>query len=69
LATRLYSIRMMEQFISNRKMSDELKEFDEKIVHLYTVSSITTIGIEHVRWSILLALQTISKYGLCQSNL
>ncbi|CAF3368040.1 unnamed protein product [Rotaria sp. Silwood1] len=35
LATRLYSVRMMEQFISNRKIAYELTEFDEKTVNLY----------------------------------
>ncbi|CAF1182929.1 unnamed protein product [Adineta ricciae] len=35
LATRLYSVRMMEQFISNRQIADELADFDEKIVNLY----------------------------------
>ncbi|CAM4798235.1 unnamed protein product [Rotaria magnacalcarata] len=35
LATRLYSVRMMEQFISHRKIAYELTEFDEKIVNLY----------------------------------
>ncbi|UJR28200.1 hypothetical protein I4U23_009451 [Adineta vaga] len=35
LATRLYSVRMMEQFISNRKIAYELADFDEKIVNLY----------------------------------
>ncbi len=37
LATRLYSVRMMEQFISNRKIAYELTEFDEKTVNLYMV--------------------------------
>lgn len=37
LATRLYSVRMMEQFVSNRKMAYELTEFDEKTVNLYMV--------------------------------
>ncbi|CAF4266364.1 unnamed protein product, partial [Rotaria sordida] len=35
LATRLYSVRIMEQFISNRKIAYELTEFDEKTVNLY----------------------------------
>ncbi|CAM4894465.1 unnamed protein product [Rotaria socialis] len=36
LATRLYSIRMMEQFVSHRKIVDELMEFDENTLKLYT---------------------------------
>ncbi|CAF3988061.1 unnamed protein product, partial [Rotaria sp. Silwood2] len=36
LATRLYSIRMMEQFISHRQIVYELTEFDENTVKLYT---------------------------------
>lgn len=39
LATRLYSVRMMEQFISNRQIADELADFDEKIVNLYMVKT------------------------------
>lgn len=39
LATRLYSTRMMEQFISHRKVIDELMEFDENTIKLYTVCS------------------------------
>ncbi|CAF3751451.1 unnamed protein product [Adineta steineri] len=35
LATRLYSVRMMEQFISNRKIAYELADFDENIINLY----------------------------------
>jgi hypothetical protein len=37
LATRLYSVRMMEQFISHRKILYELTEFDENTVKIYTV--------------------------------
>ena len=37
LASRLYTIRMMEQFISHRQLIDELVDFDENIVKLYTV--------------------------------
>ncbi|CAF0991173.1 unnamed protein product [Rotaria sordida] len=36
LATRLYSVRMMEQFISHRQIVCELTEFDENTVKLYT---------------------------------
>jgi hypothetical protein len=37
LATRLYSVRMMEQFISHRKIISELTEFDENTLKLYRV--------------------------------
>jgi hypothetical protein len=37
LATRLYTVRMMEQFMSNRQIASELAEFDEKTVTLYMV--------------------------------
>ena len=53
LAIRLYSVRMMKQFISNRKLADELTEFDDKTAELYmrykrflsTVSINQTYGI------------------------
>ena len=37
LATRLYTVRMMEQFMSYRQIAAELAEFDEKTVTLYMV--------------------------------
>ncbi|CAF0976170.1 unnamed protein product [Rotaria sp. Silwood1] len=36
LATRLYSVRMMEQFISHRQIVNELAVFDENTIKLYT---------------------------------
>ncbi|CAF5208683.1 unnamed protein product, partial [Rotaria magnacalcarata] len=36
LATRLYSVRMMEQFVSHRQIVDELMEFDENTLKIYT---------------------------------
>ncbi|CAF3618054.1 unnamed protein product, partial [Adineta steineri] len=36
LATRLYSVRMMEQFMSQREITHELMEFDENTIKLYT---------------------------------
>jgi len=38
LAIRLYSVRMLNQFISTRKLADELADFDEKTADLYMVS-------------------------------
>lgn len=37
LATRLYGVRMMEEFISHRQIIKELAEFDENTVKLYAV--------------------------------
>ena len=37
LAIRLYSVRMMEQFISYSKIIDDLKDFDDNTLKIYKV--------------------------------
>lgn len=43
LATRLYIFRMMENFISPRKIASELTEFDGKTETLYMVCHPSTL--------------------------